>query len=524
MNLRALAWVSSFGCGLLACAPPPLPPKKVEHKVADPMIDHDKGVNVDVARKLLARAEDALKQNEIPSVKRLCEQAEPFADESVREEIRSILQRADQRVAKDLSPPILELAKSGECQQAAELSLAIVLEHRGTTVARFLRDEVSKPILTCLLDALAIDVSVARELSEAGALKKALNVVDFEHWDSKLDESIVGSLVVGLQGPIAARNWSKAGAQLDEMVARKEAGPREVARVLKVIRAGVTEDVQAKAEAGLGVKSGAPGLLKTIDALIGAGRWSEADPVPEALEQRHREAAFWATCAAQDCSFIAPRLNWSYGTLEPRPVLDVTGTATERVKHARKVWKLTDGRPLVLIADHDPGVLVAGVQAGTEPRAVDAIAARIPVGLGWVPVQNLAATDTAERLPPGAALAGTRVWGPLRDRVKEWEIGVVLDATGDTLSVERASDGKTVSARRSDVRFGSVRVGMKVLALCVHTVRLEPAVIDEVVPTSSGEPRLKLSCLDEKGQKNGVSREILLGSVRSQAAWIPSGS
>jgi len=511
--MKRYSWGALAGVCLLGsvgCAPPPLPPKKkAEIALTDPMIDHDKGVDVTTARKLLARAEDALKQNDIPTVKRLCEQAEPFADESVREEIRTILQRADQRVAKDLAPVVLELAKSGECQKAAEMSLAIVEEHRGTTVARFLRDEVSKPILTCLLDALSIDVSVARELSEASALKKALNPVDFDTWDSKLDEAIVGSLVVSLKAPMAARQWNKAGKLLDDMVARKEAGPKEVARVMKVIRAGVVEDVQKKSAAGIGVKLGAAQLVRDIDALIEAGRWSEADPVPEDLEQRHREAAFWAICAAQDCTLIAPQLNWAYGALEPRPVLDVGGKPTEKIKHARKVWKLSEGRPLVLVADHDPG-------------ALDGLAARIPVALGWVSVASLAAADTSERLPPGEAIVGARVWGPIREKTQEWELGVVLDAKGDTLTIERISDGKSVTARRSEVRFGTLRRGTKVLAMCSRLVKMEPAVIEDVVPMSSGDPHVKLSCLDEKGQKT-TPREVILGSLRSQAGWIPAG-
>ncbi len=510
MKPLAVAFVGFLAFSQFGCAPPPMVPKKAPLRLGEPEIDQERGVDVGVARKLLERAEQALKNGELPTVKRLCEQARPFGDDDVRETIRNLLQRTDERLAKDLAPAVLELAKSGECQKAAELSVAIAEEQRGTTVVRFLRLEVSKPVLSCLLDALAVDVSIARELAETSAIKKVLTSVDFEQWDSKLDEAIVGSLVAGLQAPMAARNWLKVETLLDEMVGRKEAGPREVERVLKLIRAGVTEDVEKKATTGLGVKTGAAKLLKDIDSLIEAGRWTEADPVPEPLEQRHREAAAWAICAAQDCALIAPQLNWSFGVLEPRPVLDVAGPVSEKVPHAHKVWKLTSGRGLVLVADHDPGEL-------------EGIAARIPVGLGWVPAQNLSPADTAERLPPGAGIVGTWVWGGFRGPLKEWELGQVKGAKGDELSIERASDGKVVSARRGEVHFGTLRVGTKVLAFCQQPAKLEAAMIDEVIRTSSFEPTLKVSCIDDKGARIGEPHLVLRGSLRTQSGWTPVG-
>lgn len=481
----------------------------MEVPLTDPGIDHDKGVDPNKARKLLARAEVALVKKDIAGVKRLTGQAEPFADEAVREEIRDLLQRADRSVAKEEAPKILELAKTGQCQKAAEETARVAEAQRGTAVIRFLKEDVSKPILGCLLDALAIDVSVARELAEVGAIKKALHTIDFDQWEAKLDETIVGSLVSSLQATMSKRNWSKAVVELDEMVARKEAGPRDVARVMKVIRNGITDDVVKKTAAGLGVKLGAANLLKDIDALIAAGRWSEAEPMPDVVRERSEEAAMWAICAAQDCTLSSPQAVWAYGLLEPRPVLDVTGKATARIKHGRKVWRLTEGRGLVLVADHDPG-------------ALDGIGARIPVAVGWVPAASLASSDTAERLPPGDAIVGTRVWGPLRGAGKEWELGVVQEAKGDSLTIERISDGKSTTARRAEVRFGTVKPGTRVLALCVHPVKLESARIDEVIPMSPGDPHVKLSCLDDKGAPTGVLREVLLGSLRARMTDIPA--
>jgi hypothetical protein len=230
--------------------------------------------------------------------------------------------------------------------------------------------------------------------------------------------------------------------------------------------------------------------------------------MPEVLRERREEAAMWSICAAQDCALAAPQVNWAYGMLEPRPVLDLSGKPAQRIKHGRKVWRLTEGRGMVLIADRDPG-------------AVDGVGGRVAAAIGWVPAQSLAPADTAERLPPGDAILDTRVWGPLRGAGKEWEVGVVRAAKGDELTIERVSDGKSTTLRRSEVRFGTLRPGTKVLALCVHAVRLEPAEIDEFIPMASGDPHLKLTCLGPNGERTSEKREVLLGSLRSQPAWIP---
>ncbi|MBM4357176.1 MAG: hypothetical protein FJ096_03615 [Deltaproteobacteria bacterium] len=515
--MRTHVVLASMVCALLgvgACAAPPLPPKKASDAAAsEPWIDHDKGVDVARARQLLGDAERALAKKDHRGAKRSCAQAEPFADDAIREEIRKLLQRVDESIAKELSPPVLEQATTGACQEAAEAVALIGTTYRGTTVVRFVRDAVSKSLLSCLLKQLEIDVSIARDLAQVVAIKKALNPVDFEAWDAKLDQAIVGTLVAGLQEPLEKRAWAKALEQLDELVLRKEAGPREVARVLKVVRAGVTDDVIKRTDAGLG-KKGSIGttLLRDIDALIAHGRFSDAEPLPDVLRERREEAAMWSICAAQDCTLSSPEPSWAFGTLEPRPVLDVDGKPAQRIKHGRKVFRLTEGRGLVLIAERDPG------------SAVDGVGGRVAVATGWVPAASLSPVDTAERLPPGDAIVGTRVWGPLRGAGKEWEIGVVRAVKGEELAIERVSDGKPTTFRRSEVRFGTVRPGTKVLALCVHPVRLEPAEIDEFIPMSAGDPHLVLTCLGPDGARTAEKREVLLGSLRSQAAWIPQSN
>lgn len=503
----ALSCVFAPACG----APPPPPKTSSELPRANPAIDHDGGVDVTTARKLLARAEQELSKKSYKAAKRLIGQAEPFADETVREEIRVLRQKLDETVAAELSPPVLEQAKSGACQQAAEAVALIAKAHKGTTVVRFVREQVSKPILDCLLKQLEIDVSVARDLAEIRAVKTALTRLDYQQWDAKLDETIVGAMVETLQEPLERRAWAAALEKLDELVERKEAGAREVSRVMRVVRAGVTDDVMKRTNAGIGSTVGAGTLLRDVDALLAFGRWTEEDPIPEVLKERREEAAMWSICASQGCSLVSPEPSWAYGKLEPRPVLDLAGKPGKPIKHARKVWRLTGGQKMVLIADRDPG-------------ALDGVGPRISAAVGWVPAGSLSSADTAERLPPTDSIVGTRVWGPLRGASNDWEVGVVRDVKGAELVIERVSDGKSTSLQRGDVRFGTLRPGTKVLALCVHPIRLEPAEIDKFIPMVSGDPHLLLTCLDSKGERTSETREVLLGSLRSRAAWIPQSN
>src|SRR2546425_1074455 len=95
---------------LAACGPPPKPILS-DKPPPDPQGDEDKSVDVPKARALLERAEEAMKKGDRESMKRLCDQAEPFANDTIREDIRQLYQRADQKVAEKYLPPLVKMAK-----------------------------------------------------------------------------------------------------------------------------------------------------------------------------------------------------------------------------------------------------------------------------------------------------------------------------------------------------------------------------------------------------------------------------
>ncbi len=496
---------------LAACGPPPRPIIDPAAPPAAEAIVEDAGVDVARARAILKEARAALEDADFARARKLATDAEPYADEDVREEIRAARQTIDERVAKTEAPKVLELAAAGSCQQAAESAAAVAASTRGTAVVVFLRAAVSKPVLECLMKALAIDTSIGRELAENAALRVALEPAELETWQAQVDAATVGVLVEALGEPMRRRDWVKAVRGLDEMVRRKEAGAYEVAKVMKIVRLGIAEDVEAKAK-GLGVALGAGSLLAAIDKLIEAGRWDAArgEPVPEALSTRREQAAFWAVCAAQGCRLKSPaEPAWAFGRADVRPLSELGGEATAHLAHARKVWRVADGRSFVLVAEKDPG-------------ALDSVIEAMPSALGWVSTGSIRPSDTSELLPPGESIVGARVWGAFRPGQKAWELGVVVGVKGAELEVERVADRKVVKAQRNAVRFGTVRAGTKVLADCGgKTLHPKPATIDEVVAIGRGDLLAKVTCLDDTGAATGPKQEVQLGSLRAEPRDIP---
>ena len=157
-----------------------------------------------------------------------------------------------------------------------------------------------------------------------------------------------------------------------------------------------------------------------------------------------------------------------------------------------------------------------------RPGQVEGAAALLGAALGWVKSAALRKKDTSEMLPPGKAIVGARIWGPLRKSQSTWELGTVT-AIGKRgqLQIERMADREKVNLARGKVRFGTLRADTKVLAHCSKGLVNGPAMIDKVIDTGRGDPVAKLTCLDDKGERGAVKRQALLGSLRTKPGWLP---
>ncbi|MSP23746.1 MAG: hypothetical protein EXR75_00995 [Myxococcales bacterium] len=498
--------------GALACGPPPRPIIESNEPPPELAESADAGVDAGRARAIIQRADAAIAAKDFERARKLKLDAEPFANEALGEELRELGQRIDKGVAIELAPRVLELAAGGECQKAAENAAEIANAASGTAVIVYLRAEVGQAVLDCLLKALAIDTSIGREFAESKAIRTALSPSQFETWTAQVDEATIGVLVESLGAPMRRREWVAVVRALDDMVKQKETGTAEVAKMMQFVRAGIAEDIEAKASAGLGESRGAGPLVVDIDKLIAAARWDETrgEPVPAAVRSRRSEAVFWSVCAAQGCRLVSPaKPAWTFGRASVRPLGDISADADIQLPHARKVWRVADGRSFALIAEKAPGDLTT-------------VLAALPVALGWVSTGSLRASETSEMMPPGDAIVTTRVWGAFRPGQKTWEMGVVTGVKGAELDVERVADRKVVKAQRGAVRFGTVRAGTKVLADCGgDAIRLVAAIIDDVRSVGRGDPIVRVTCLDASGAATGAKKELQLGSLRAEPRAIP---
>lgn len=512
--LEGMRCVVALGllCGACGSDPPP-PPKVPEPEPSG--FEEDANVDVDKARRIIKKAKAVLdEKGDLELARRVLRKAEPFANATVLEEIRRVSQTISDLESDQLVPPVIEAAEGGRCVGAVDTAAQIMKEHKATTVPAFVRQKVSAPLLRCLMGQLDIDVSVGREYAANKNVERVLDKASYQILRNKVDSVTVGTVVAELDEPIKKRQWKQVKEKISELFERKEAGDKQYDRVMSLMRSSITEEIEETVTKNLGASLGASAGLRKIDQLIELAAWgtgktdkSREQERPKRVDQARTELAFWVACSNIKCRMVTPTKMWTHGNTEVHPLVSPRGKSTEVVGHAMTLWKIAESSSSTLVARSDPGALTS-------------VASRVPVALGWVSNSRLESTNTAEWLPPGDAIVGTRVWGPLRQGESTFELGTVTSAAGDALKVERMADLVVVDMRRGRIRFGVTHKGLKVLTHCSHPTKPQPAIIVTVTPTS-GDPVATVTCLDEAGEPNGVTRREQLAALRTQASWLP---
>jgi hypothetical protein len=495
------------------------PPREMKQPdLPDDLIgDVDENVDVAKAKEHIENAVAALRDDKLDVARKELDEAAPFADELKREEIRRVRQSVDEAEANKSIPGIKKIASSGKCEEAVAKSVKIIKGRKGTAVPVFVRKGTSPKILNCLLDQLAVDLSIGRELAESDDVERSLTKADFQTYVTKVTDETVKELVGKFEEPIANKDWAKAKKLLDELVERKEAGDNEYNRIMGLIREGIAKEIAEKVEEGLDDKNKASKRLDEVDTLIEVAEWgekkgsaAEGAAMPSEVAEQRKQLALWAVCAKLRCTFVSPKKSWTYGDVELKPVLDPTkGKKLKTLEHGTKVWRLAESSSWVLVAKKNPG-------------SIDGVAGRVKKAIGWVKASGNKTSDTREMLPPGDSIIATRVWGPLRKGEKLWELGKVLKVKGSDLAVERIADRVIITIARRKVRFGTIKKGTKVMSRCDHPLNLEPAVIDKVTFPKRGDPIATVTCLGDDGKPSSLTRKEVLGALRSKSSWLPA--
>ena len=245
--IAALLFVC-IGCG------PPVEIKQPDLP-EDAMGEEDKNVNVKKAKEHIEKAVAALRDSKLKLAREELDKAEPFADELKREEIRRVRQSVDEEKAKGSIPKINDYATQGKCEVAVKKVNKVMDKNKGTAVGTFVKKGTSKKILACLLDQLAVDLSIARELAERQDVKRSLTKLDHQTLVTKVTDSTVKELIGKFSEPLENKEWGKAKALLDELIERKEAGDNEYNRIMGLIREGIGKEIKEKVDDGLDNKS-----------------------------------------------------------------------------------------------------------------------------------------------------------------------------------------------------------------------------------------------------------------------------
>ncbi|MBW2455597.1 MAG: hypothetical protein JRI68_13850, partial [Deltaproteobacteria bacterium] len=405
--------------------------------------------------------------------------------------------------------------------------------------------------LKCLSDVIeAGELARARKLAADPSAKKGLESKKYKGFKDEVGEAVIQALLEKTGEASKKGRWTEATAALHAAVDAGEASPKDRERVLKKIRKGIAAEIKEIVGEAFG-EPGAKRELKKVDKLIKAGFWlprpvedaaakmddeqarmqklltgedkpkppSEATDedtedkptvmVPKELARLRRELAFWVACSQVGCSESGPKKVWLYGNATLHSPFEPNKDSTNQLKTGRAVWEIARGTGKALIANVDPGKL-------------DDLAARAHKGLGWVSTDRLKPEDTSEWLPPGDSIVGARVWGPLREKEPNFEIGTVTAVEGANVQVQRMSDRMVVSIPRASVHYGVAKKGLKVLALCEGTQQ-SGALIEKVKPKKSalGDPTVVLKCLDGAGKPTGKKQSLQMGGLRIKPEWLP---
>ena len=537
----AMRWLWLLAAALVGCGGAPVKKKKPTGDGADPA----------KAQLLVNEAKNELESEHFQQARKLLDEANRFSDVKVRHHIELTNQAIDKGEARKVGEQANALAKQGRCSEAVEATAKVAGARPDTEVPKRLRAHTNKALAACIRGLLDKDeLAAAQRVIASPAARSAFTAKKRAAVAKEVHQAVINKLQDRIAPTMAEREWAKATEVLLNTVKAGEAKPSERDELLTEVRAGIAADVDALVAANFGAKKGAEEALVTVDALLKAGFYLPAqhaseeeekktdgtdarvaklfrkdgptktppkatgpnvptEHVPAKLNDLRNELAMWVTCQRLHCHSQPTKQGWLYGHANLRPTYEPAGEPLRQLRHGRSVWRIAEAGDNVLISRKDPGQLAD-------------LRARSHVAWGWLPKSALRWENTAEWLPPGSAIIGARVWGPLRKGSKTYELGTVVGADGNEVQVQRLADRDIVIAARSSLHFGVVKKGIKVMAFCEAT-KLQPAVVASVKlvkHATQGESRAKVNCVDAAGKTSGT-QDANFGALRMKPEWLP---
>lgn len=453
---------------------------------------------------LAGQADEALKSGDLDKAEEKGAEAKVYGDLATTRKAQEVLDQVDDQRADLVSKDANSIAETGKCASA--------LKRISNTLGKKARDRYKKKvqaqsrdaIVKCLAEKIedevkAANIDGARSLLEQSEVKTALDKQGQTAAEKALAKSIVKRSLSSIQPMLEKQEWQPAIDEIDKLQANKTLDAKEYEAAFSIVQDAILAFLIQRSTEALDAKN--PGDIWTeIEATEKLARWKVT---PDELGDLYKYLAMAIECENLGCKRAKPKVRYSWGKIDLKPPADAKGGTVSSTKHAQKLWVLADGKDFSLISTKEPESVKGAEfwQAAT----------------GWADETQLKSQDTELWLPPVDQLPGTRIWGPLRPPKKDYHLGIVKEVVGGkNVIVKRLSDEEDVTIPLSDVRVGTLKNGLKVLAFCIDQIQPENAKIDKVVTTVGGIPKVKVICDKEKKERVEVASALI-----SQKSWLP---
>lgn len=452
---------------------------------------------------LANQAGESLKAGDLEKTEEKALEAKVYGDLATTRRAQEQLDQVDDKRSELVSKEANEIAATGKCASALKRIAGTLGKKARERYRKQVQAASRTAIVTCLAEKIedevkAANVDGARSLLDQSEVRIALDKQGQDAAERALAKSIVKRSLTSIQPLLEKHEWEPALAEIDKLKAAKTLDGKEYEAAISIIQDAILKFLLQRTNEALVSKSPAT-VFAEIDAAEKLARWKRT---PDELTDLYALLAVAIECENTKCKVGKPKARYSWGKIQFKQPSDVKLDASGSTKHAQKVWVLAESKEWALVSLTDPG---------------DAKGAELyKLAAGWATQDQLKSQDTELWLPPLDQLAGTRVWGPLREG-KLYHLGIVKEVVGkENVVVRRLSDDEPVTVKLSEIRVGTLKSGLKVMAFCVDQLHPEGAKVDKVITAAGGMPKVKVLC-----DKGGKERVEVAGALTSEKGWLP---